>query len=83
MTEYPQFAIGRPGHARQQIHDHRGVSRVVDLDAQSGLAVRRLADPEASRADGPAAAASHADPGGKHRIRAHDHMAGWQGFPRI
>jgi hypothetical protein len=56
---------------------------VVNLDAESGLAVHRLSDPEASRADGPAATAPHADAGGKHRIRAHDHMAGWQGFPRI
>jgi hypothetical protein len=83
MTEYPQLAIGWPGHARQNVHDRCGISRVVDLDAESGLAVHRPGDPEASRADGPAAAAPHADPGGKHWIRAHDHIAGRQGFPRI
>jgi hypothetical protein len=83
MTKYPQLAIGRPGHARQQIDDRRSVGWVGDLDAERGLAVHRLSDAEASRTDGPAAAAPDADPGGKYWVRAHDHMAGWQGFPRI
>jgi hypothetical protein len=83
MPQYPELAVGRPGQAGQQIHDRRGLSRVVDLDAQSGLATRRLDNPETSRADGPAAAAPHADPGGEHWVRTHDHVAGWQVFPRI
>jgi hypothetical protein len=83
MAEHPQFAVGRPGNAREQVDECRRLRPVISQDAEDGLARVGRPDAEARRAHSPGPPPPHADASSDDGIRAYDSTAGRHAFPRI
>jgi hypothetical protein len=74
MAEYPQFAVGGPRDAGEQVDDRGARARLGD-DSEYWPARRGRADAEARCPDRPAAAAPEPDPGRDDRIDRGERMS--------